>query len=140
MSEKPTSIEKPTIDRYIKGGNSTFTVVSKTTGGRFTFRVQAARDANRNKTPNLWFVKARIGASQVYLGVLRGPGFDFTHGVRSEISRDEPIARAFRWFAKNLTSDQVEFLPSGKCCVCGRALTDPTSISLGVGPECAARI
>ena len=28
----------------------------------------------------------------------------------------------------------------GKCCKCGRKLTDPKSIELGIGPECAKAI
>ena len=49
---------------------------------------------------------------------------------------------AFDWFWKRITNqqkvpDSMEFYHHGHCRVCGRELTDPESLSSGIGPICA---
>lgn len=35
--------------------------------------------------------------------------------------------------------EQITTLIAGRCRVCHRTLTDPTSVAAGIGPECAVR-
>ena len=55
------------IRNYLLGGNATFTIVSKSTGRRFTFLVKSApKDRNQNWSTNnqnrdLYFVKVLTG-------------------------------------------------------------------------------
>lgn len=120
------------LSKYITGGRATFTLVSKKTEERFTFKV------TKKKETGVCFVRAKIGQSYRYLGVIFCDG-NYAHGKKSDIHQGALVARAWEWFWKHKESPQVEFLPSGQCCCCGRKLTTPESIALGIGPECARK-
>jgi len=131
--------------RFALGNKATFTVVSKVTGTRFTFKVNVS-DQGRD----LFFVSVLNGpdntSNYAYLGTLRheyAPGTSWTwkHGKKSRISADAPSAKAFNWVWANLKQnklpDTMEFWTEGRCCRCNRKLTVPASIESGIGPECA---
>jgi hypothetical protein len=130
------------IQQFIGGGNATFTIVSKATGVRFTYKVREPEGGG------VHFVKVLRGADNEgdysYLGFIRGG--EYIHGGRkARVGKDAPSARAFGWFhgrlqAGTLPAEQVEFWHEGRCCRCGRKLTVPESIERGIGPECAARM
>lgn len=134
-------IEDPrAVLRYVLAGNSTFTLVSKRTGERFTFRVRAHEEEPRH------FVSLLNGPSNeadfVYLGTIFQWNA-FRHGRKSRVSTTAPSAKAFAWFFANLSrgylSTTMEFWHEGSCGRCGRKLTVPASVATGLGPECAGR-
>ena len=121
---------------FVTAGNARFTLVSKKTGQRFTYRVRQD-DAQKPA-----FVSVLTGpdneADYQYLGVIfADTGFRVTR--RSRISPDAPSARGFAYFWHELTNggdlERLEFWHCGRC---GRALTDPESIAKGIGPVCEA--
>jgi hypothetical protein len=120
------------IERFMFAGKAIFTLVSRRTGKRFTYKI-------RVKSPTLAFVALRTNPDFFsYLGIITpAGGFNTTHK-----SYDDPEAiHAFRWFRQQLTRqrplDQVEFWHEGRCGRCNRLLTVPDSIARGIGPECA---
>jgi Family of unknown function (DUF6011) len=132
---------------FILGEKATFTVVSKATGVRFTYKVNVS-DQGRD----LFFVSVLTGPDNTsnftYLGTLRheyAPGTSWTwkHGIKSPISADAPSAKGFAWLWANLKQGKLpataEFWHEGRCCRCNRKLTVPSSIESGIGPECAGR-
>ena len=139
---------------FALGGHATLTLVSKKTGGRFTFKITRA-DGDESDRP--FFVGVLTGpdngADYSYLGCLfprdRATGRDyptprFSHGRKSTIGQGAPSAVAFRWLwsrveAGQPVEPQAEFWHEGRCCRCNRALTDPESIAAGIGPVCAGR-
>jgi Family of unknown function (DUF6011) len=131
------------VTRFILAGNATFTLVSKKSGARFTYRVRVAEN---NAT--MFFVSVLTGSdnegSFSYLGYIRREVY-FHGTAKSKIGQDAPSARAFAWFYKLIAAakaplGQLEFWHEGKCCRCGRKLTVPASIESGIGPECAGRL
>lgn len=125
---------------FLLAGRAVFTVVNESTGRRFTFKVKA----NDGDGPS-HFVSVLTGSDNTsdysYLGCL-WDGQRFSHGSRSSIGRDALSARAFAWlFPRALQGDlpaPVRLFHEGRCGRCGRALTDPDSISSGFGPICRA--
>lgn len=117
--------------KFMLAGKATFTIVSKKTGVRFTYRI-AKND--------LWFVSVLTSPdTYTYLGTI----FDnqaYRHGKKSTIGPDAPSAKAFGWFWSDVETSQVEFYHAGKCGRCGRELTVSESIESGLGPECATRV
>ena len=123
---------------YVLGGRGKFTLVSKATGNRFTY-------------------KSKLVRKGVFIFVLTGSDneadYDFFAGVlfadtttfRKTPDSDAPSVQAIRWWAEAQrghryeTLKQVEFWHEGKCGKCGRALTDPASIQRGLGPVCYER-
>lgn len=145
------------IRSYVMGGNSTFTLVSKATGVRLTYKVKSAPEdraknwSTGNQDRRTFFVSVLTGPDNdgdyLYIGILKLHGdnhYDFVHTAKSP-SRDSKSFATFKWFWNLLEhgcriSDGVEFWHEGRCCVCGRKLTVPESVADGIGPECKGNI
>lgn len=131
------------LAQFVLGGNATFTVVSKKTGARFTFKVRAAKGDGDN-LPHFVTVLTGSDNEQDYsfLGTIFADG-NYRHGRKSVIGQTAPSACAFQWLWQHIEdpalSDKVEFWHEGRCCRCGRKLTVPSSIEAGIGPECAGK-
>ncbi len=132
------------VSAFVLAGNARFTVVSKVTGKRFTFRVQTSKAPSA--APGVFFVSVLTGSCNesdyTFLGTIFG-GKRFVHGRRSKIGQGAPSAKAFAWFWAALSVRAVvpatcEVWHEGRCGKCGRALTDPESIAMGLGPKCGA--
>lgn len=127
---------------FVRGGKAVFTLVSKRSGVRFTFKVQYNDDS-------LSFVHLRTGKWDAegeepwtYVGVIRdGERFDLTK--KSQLLGTSDPIKAITWTMTQLAggqlpSDQLEFWHEGQCSACGLPLTDPESIKRGFGPTCWA--
>lgn len=134
---------------FITGGRAVFTVVSKTTGERRTFRVAAPKDAQPGDA--LRFVSLLTGPSNTtdyeYVGLLTKAGDELVTRTSRGKAPTQPL-NIIGWLVKQAqlavrglpnTLDRAEFWHEGKCCCCGRRLTVPASIESGIGPECAKR-
>jgi len=129
------------LETFALAGNATFTAVSAKTGVRFTFKVRQPDD----NSPH--FVSLLSGpdneSSYTFMGTIFN-GNDFRMGKKSRITPDAPSAKAFNyvWNHRNDNDlpEKVQIFHENKCCRCGRKLTTPESVSLGIGPECAGRI
>lgn len=140
------------IRNFLFGGEAIFTLVSKKTGERKTFRVErASDDANTSVAKSFprWFVSLLIGPENTsdyrYLGLI----FQKTNGglgwktKNIGAGRNVEACQSIAWVLRKLEANdqasfdaQAEFWHSGYCSRCGRLLTDPTSIACGLGPIC----
>jgi hypothetical protein len=135
---------------FIMAGNATVTFVSKKTGARFTFRIQAPHkegnegtNAARDVSSQMRFVQVLTGQdnenSYRYLGYIKR-GVFFHGGAKAKIGADAPSAKAFAWAFKTLTqggdTSSLEIWHEGRCGRCARKLTVPDSVASGYGPEC----
>jgi hypothetical protein len=127
--------------QFVLAGNAVFTLQSKKTGERFTYRVRAA------ETGPMHFVSVLTGPNNStdwkYLGFLRRSVY-FYGGSKAKIGRFAPSARAFLWFWTNtmrgVAMPSLEVHHEGRCGRCGRPLTVPESIQSGFGPECSTKV
>jgi hypothetical protein len=127
--------------QFALAGNAVFTLQSKKTGERFTYRVRAADQGPMH------FVAVLTGPNNAtdwkYLGFLRR-GVYFHGGAKARISATAPSAKAFDWFwrntARGVEMPSLEVHHEGKCGRCGRPLTVPESIASGFGPECLGKV
>jgi hypothetical protein len=136
------------IRNFLLAGHAVFTLVSKKSGARKTFRVSAAEDKN-----DFWFVGLLTGSDNTsdykYLGALFiksvGPDAGALGFKLNKQGWGEEAAKAFAWLLRSIDKgdaqffDDAEFFHEGRCGKCGRALTTPESITLGLGPICAGR-
>lgn len=124
------------------GGRARFTLVSKTTGKRYTYRIAKAKDAD------MFFASLLVGqnneADYEYLGFSKP-----VQGHAALISGNKgnpahPAFKALDWTLRHIGQgnmpETLEFWHEGRCARCGRALTDPASIEAGFGPECINHI
>tara|TARA_Y100000310_G_scaffold221651_1_gene223263 strand:+ start:97 stop:558 length:462 start_codon:yes stop_codon:yes gene_type:complete len=152
MSARITEIED--IISFLLGGKAIFTLKSVRTGRHFTYKVSRAKSRNEGAAnePLRWFVNLLTGPDNTgdytYIGLLeqgdRGC-FRFRLTRASKLAQDAAPVAGFAWLMQQLVNEnaaaleQVEFWHEGRCCRCGRRLTDPTSIETGIGPVCAGR-
>lgn len=149
----PSHLSSATVAKgFILAGNAYFTVRSKKTGTRYTYRVSRAAcsrckrlDCQCWKYP-AYFVALLTGPDNTgdysYLGILRENAFQLTRA--SKMNDASLPVRAFRWvwdaLAKGAYPGNVEIWHEGRCGRCGRTLTVPESVERGIGPDCAGKM
>lgn len=130
---------------YILAGNAKVTLVSKSTGQRFTYKVATPKGKT---SPH--FVRLLTGPDNrhnySYMGRIV-PGGQYIHDKRNRAgAEDSPSTKGFRWVLYRLVGRDfatvdanVEIWHEGKCGRCGRTLTVPESIATGIGPVCSGK-
>lgn len=127
------------VCRFVFAGNAIFTLTSRRTEARYTFKVSMP-----DSGPTRWFVSLLTGpdntSNYTYLGAIRNEGFCLTK--KSKMTWNSTPVVAFRFFVDNVVKkavipDSLEVRHEGRCGRCGRRLTVPESIDRGIGPECA---
>lgn len=137
------------LRKALLAGNATVTLRGVRTQTRFTYQVQEKKGSENGP----WFVKVLTGADNLtaytFLGTIFADGA-FRHSSRSSIGVTAPshvmfkqvwarVLARFQSGAENDPIAEIEVFHMGACLVCGRVLTVPESISLGVGPDCASK-
>jgi hypothetical protein len=128
------------IKRALMGGKSTLTLVSKSTGTRYTFRFN--RPPGDDPQRVVW-VKALVGADNETSYKYLGAYWPKDQAFRPKGA--EPSSRAVAWMLAILRDkpdsllSQAEVWHEGTCARCGRKLTVPESIASGFGPECRSK-
>lgn len=138
---------KDHIEKFIFAGKAIFTIHNNQTGNRFTFRLMQVKDAD------VYFVSLLTGPDNYHSYSFFGTVFDkkrFSYSFKkSKVDlKDERQAmgvKTFQWFFDTLISltkpfpPQVQIWHEGVCGKCGKKLTVPDSIEIGLGPICAKR-
>jgi len=143
MQDNRKVVEQSKAVAFFLGGNALFTFRNKETDTRFTYKVLVDHKDN-----TLYSVS-----------VLNGP--DNTANYRKfgtiKVENGMPFFTALgvhaseklycRWFdrilldlAIGLTLPKLEIWHCGRCCRCGRLLTVPRSVDMGIGPECENKV
>jgi hypothetical protein len=132
------------VERFALAGKAVLTLVSVKTGTRFTYRITAAPDGAAH------FVALLNGpdntADYKYLGrIARSIFWAGRKAPRAgDITADAPSSKAFAWAWRSIVSGSIpgtlEIWHEGRCGRCNRALTVPTSIKHGFGPECFGKL
>lgn len=134
--------------KLIFAGNAYFTIRNSETGNRFTYHVQKSKPNERFPNP-IHFISVLTGpdntASYSFLGQIYGERKYKHNSSRSHVTEDAQSVQVVKWLMRVIENGlklppQIEIWHEGRCCRCGRMLTVPESIELGLGPECAGRI
>ena len=126
---------------FMLAGNAHVTFQSKRTETRFTYRVCRAKKAlpgSLGEPPHFVFVLTGPDTYS-YLGTIHD-GRRYNHGQKSRIERYAPSATAFAWVWRHLSEGRMHHelgvWHEGRCSRCGRRLTTPRSLAIGLGPTC----
>lgn len=132
--------------RFAFGGNAKFTLVNTNTNTRLSFHLQTPRG---KEAPH--FVRVLTGPDNwAFLGTI----FDADRGIdsatfrrsrKSHVGQDAKSVKTISWLLALLKSRNpwpkgLAVYHSGTCGCCGRELTVPTSIRIGIGPVCAENL
>lgn len=130
--------------KFITAGAAIFTLQG--IRDRYTYRVNRA-EADEQR-PERYFVQLLTGADNLndytYIGML-----DMSTGTvrltrASKLTAESAPVKAFNWAISRIWRES-EISPAriyhvGRCGRCGRALTVPSSIESGFGPECLGKL
>lgn len=127
--------------RFLLAGDAHVTFVSQRTGTRFTYRVAAPKEG---PGAGVRFVSVLAGPdAYTFLGTIFRDNGRFAWSKKSPVGEGAPSVKAFAWCWRHLVAGdmppELEIWHEGKCGKCGRRLTDPASISRGLGSTCAGR-
>jgi uncharacterized protein DUF6011 len=128
---------------FMLAGNAHVTFQSRRTDARFTYRIERADPRSGDTRPAPHFVSVLVGPDNgrnyKFLGTIF-EGRVYAHGRRSKIDPSALSAVAFAWVWKRLSAGQMHpelaVYHEGRCGRCGRRLTTPRSIEIGLGPIC----
>ena len=135
----------PTFDQ-IRAGKATLTVENPQ-GDHVTFMVVApGRGNSLKREEKIRFVKVMTGsdndAHYTYVGILNP-----TEGVKltkaSKLvgdNRVSVVAWAIRCIVRGSLPEGYQIRHAGACLRCGRKLTNPESLDVMFGPECAGKV
>jgi len=135
----PTAAEALT---FMRAGKATVTLRSKKTQARYTYKISKSEDGA------VFFIGLMNGPDNErafsYMGYIRRDVY-FHGGAKSKAGgRDTPSNKAFAWAWEALMKDHMpatmEIWHEGRCGMCNRKLTVPSSIRSGIGPDCATRM
>jgi Family of unknown function (DUF6011) len=143
---------------FALGGNAYFTIRSKRTNTRYTYRLrQPKKRLTLHSEAEVLFASVLTGAdntsSYSYIGaVWHTPALNSWKLMRKAkpspyYSRaPAPSVAALEWLLGVLGTgradlfERCEVWHEGRCGRCGRKLTVPESIASGFGPECAGKV
>ena len=131
---------------FFFGGKAIFTV-SNDKGKHYTYKVAKAK-ANANFQGEMFFVNVMTGSDNLtdytYMGILHKRDCRMVTTKKSKVDPGDVRYKTAQWaINKILTGTELPegyaIRHAGRCCACGRLLTNPESIEAGIGPECAKR-
>lgn len=126
------------IKSFVLGGKSIFTIQNILTGNRFTYKVIKAK-----KNSKLFWINVLVGRDNLtdykFIGCFSLEQ-GFKHSTSSKISNQAISVKAMHYYINRLFANK---LPSNIrtyhlnfCGRCGKALTVPSSVESGFGPDC----
>ena len=130
-------IENKDALKFMLSGKAEFTMVSLKTMEHLSFKLL-------KETNTLYWLLTKDGKSTVCAGTLifkeKENCFFFSQGCKGKLSINDTQVKSILWvlnkLVKNIFDIPVEIHHVGKCGCCGRKLTAPESIKLGLGPIC----
>ena len=128
---------------FALAGRAVLTIKSVKSGDHMTFKVSAAK---RPGTVT-HFVSLRTHGPDgnfVYLGTINAQrAFSVGRPGKTPFTNSDIPTKVFRFVMLHLANGEMptgaEIWHEGTCGRCGRALTVPSSIASGLGPECASK-
>jgi hypothetical protein len=131
------------IKNYVLGGNGVVTLTSDVSGEHHTYSFQSPHDnsySDKKFDADVIFIRTLVNDGEwVYVGMYKGGRFKLT--AKSNFKVDSPIVKGVAYIFKMIINpdyadERMHLLHEGICCRCGRPLTNPESIELGIGPVC----
>lgn len=126
-------------------GKAFITIKNADTGNHYTYKIK--RHKNKRGEPiDLWFVSLFTGNDNTKDYTFFGTIFaDKSFKVSEKTRIGGSIgARGFMYvyshLLRNTLTPNLQIWHEGRCCKCGRKLTNPLSIQTGIGPECGTHI
>lgn len=139
----------PSFKQFVMAGNAIFTVHNDK-GEHYTYRVR--KKEQKGTWGTKWFVQLLTGPNNrsdyQYLGVLEPNSGTIRTTRASKLPPSSIPMKVVNWaLGRIVWPKRWDKLPNGygiihegRCGRCGRLLTTPESVSIGIGPECLGKL
>ena len=134
---------------FLLGGRAIFTVVSGRDGKHYTYKINRPKEQkDAPRKTSTFFAKVLTGpdnnASYSYLGIVCPDTGFIRMTAKSKVPSTDVRFKVLAWAVKHCFEEiplpaGYACMNAGTCGVCGRTLTTPESIDLGIGPYCIKR-
>lgn len=133
--------------KFFTGGRAVFTVANNK-GQHYTYRIATPKKPNPSGRFT-YFASLLTGPNNehnfTYMGIFNPEKNTVLLTYASRYREDSTPLKVICWALQKVTSgtalpEGYSIKHEGRCCRCGRTLTDPTSIELGIGPECRSKV
>ena len=126
------------VGQYVLAGRAVVTMKNKVSGSSIMFSVER-KSVDAVRPENVWFVKV-VDTEYRYLGLYNG--LKLVRTKASEYAEDSVEFQAFsilvdRYINAFHPHPALEVYHNGCCGKCGRTLTNPESLTTGMGPICS---
>jgi len=149
MSQGARMTDPEQVRRFLLAGRAVVTV-RQGDGRRWTFKVKGKQEiaggpqSFLKSGPSVWFVSLLAAPGDwVYVGMIPKPEEQMRLTKKSAFNGQTRVVTVWDslWAAvlNGRMPEGVEVWHEGQCGRCGRALTVPESIAMGLGPECATK-
>lgn len=128
------------IRNYIFGGRGVVTLLSPS-GEHHTYAFRKPKRDDEYPEDVLFVYALHDKQKLFYIGMIENGRFRLTKASR--FLPDTPIVKGARYIMKMSTFDMetpMKLYHEGICARCGRPLTNPDSIEIGIGPKCRGMI
>lgn len=128
------------IRNYVLGGHGTVTLESDS-GVHHSYSFSC----DEKRPDMLWIYTLTTNNDWVYVGYYNKQYNCFRLTAKSTYKADSPIVKGIAYIFKMMlipdySDSRMHLLHEGICARCGRPLTNPDSIELGLGPYCATQV
>lgn len=137
-------LEDDNVLRFITAGKSEFSIKNEVTGTHYTYKVMKARNPQRDSKAVFFIRVCYEYLNFQYAGCLiigQDNSITYSKGVTGKIDSDAPSIKGLLWlFDKAVHNKPIDkrmgIYHFGRCARCGKVLTDPESVRIGLGPDC----
>jgi len=136
--------DKDQIQMYVYGGKGKFRMKSLKSGKEFIYKISPMSKNNPRYDEYTYYVSLVLPGGSEFMGVMKSEENKYIHSKKSYRQYDSPEVKGINWLLhqfeiENEFPSDMEFYHMGVCSCCGKGLTDPQSIELGIGPICFSR-
>ena len=130
------------IQHYIQGGHGVCTIENPYSLNKYTYAFRKPVH-EEDFAEGVAFVYVKSGRNFMYVGMME-PDMKFRKTRKSKYDTDSPEFKGAKYICdcariKNFHI-RMNIYHEGICGCCGRKLTDPSSIRLGIGPGCRRKL
>ncbi len=130
---------------FMLAGKCDVTLVSHKTGNKLTYTISKKKSEYSTNDEYLYFISVGHAKSLLYAGFIVYSDiedkFKFVRGNKGNLNLSDIRVKSILYTLNQLNKENynlgVDIYHCGRCGKCGRKLTDPVSISIGLGPKCA---
>ena len=133
--------DKDEMQMYVFGGKGVFRLKSVKSNREFTYKIRPMSKRNPRYDEYTFYISLVVSGDTEFLGVLKSEENKYIHSKKSRHSWDSSEVKGIKWLLEQFTKNEefpegMEFYHMGICSCCGKTLTTPSSIQMGIGPVC----